>query len=159
MSEQRSVINEARRGKGWHCQRVLWFLMIAVIPAVQGLAGMPSVLPEDIKTVLRLNEEPHQRLQAISFFVAGILLSSFAVKLAWNHLQKDFTGLPRMTFGKAVSFVLLCGSLFVIVLTMISGARELMTPKAWKKDGITYQLQHSSADSTATADGGTSGGQ
>ena len=33
------------------------------------------------------------------------------------------------------------GSLFVLVLTMISGARELMTPGAWKKDGITYVLE------------------
>ena len=30
--------------------------------------------------------------------------------------------------------------LFLLVLTMISGARELMTPGAWKKDGITYTL-------------------
>ncbi len=28
--------------------------------------------------------------------------------------------------------------LCVVVLTMISGARELMTPGAWQKDGFTY---------------------
>src|SRR5204863_9233574 len=32
------------------------------------------------------------------------------------------------------------GLLFVIVLAMISGARELMTPGAWKRDGATYRL-------------------
>jgi hypothetical protein len=34
----------------------------------------------------------------------------------------------------------LWGLLFLLVLTMISGARELMTPGAWKKDGVTYTL-------------------
>ena len=32
------------------------------------------------------------------------------------------------------------GLLFLLVLTMISGARELMTPGAWKKEGLTYTL-------------------
>jgi hypothetical protein len=32
------------------------------------------------------------------------------------------------------------GLLFVLVLTMISGARELMTPGAWEKRGLTYRL-------------------
>jgi hypothetical protein len=36
--------------------------------------------------------------------------------------------------------VLLWGLLFVIVLTMISGARELMTPGAWQKSGFTFKL-------------------
>ena len=30
--------------------------------------------------------------------------------------------------------------LFVLVLTMISGARELMTPGAWEKKGLPYKL-------------------
>ena len=28
----------------------------------------------------------------------------------------------------------------VVVLTMIFGAKELMTPVAWQKDGFTYSL-------------------
>jgi hypothetical protein len=36
--------------------------------------------------------------------------------------------------------VALWGLLFVLVLTMISGARELMTPGAWRKQGLTYTL-------------------
>jgi hypothetical protein len=31
--------------------------------------------------------------------------------------------------------------LFVVVLTMISGARELMTPGAWEKNGLTHKLK------------------
>src|SRR5262249_15945744 len=37
--------------------------------------------------------------------------------------------------------VVLWGLLFVVVLTMISGARELMTPGAWRKQGFTYKLE------------------
>src|SRR5262249_48621361 len=48
--------------------------------------------------------------------------------------------LPRLSYGKALGLVSLWGLLFVLVLTMISGARELMTPGAWKKEGKTYRL-------------------
>ncbi len=63
------------------------------------------------------------------------------VQFLWNSLAKDFPKLlPRMRFSQALAFVLLLGTLFVIVLTMISGARELLTPGAWKKTGWTYTL-------------------
>jgi hypothetical protein len=39
-----------------------------------------------------------------------------------------------------VAAVLLWGFLAIIVLAMISGARELMTPGAWRKQGYTYKL-------------------
>jgi hypothetical protein len=82
-------------------------------------------------------------VQAISFFVACLLLSAWGVKLLWNSLRKDFAALPPITYRRAVSFVLLWGLLFIIVLTMISGARELMTPGAWVKQGWTYRLADS----------------
>jgi len=105
------------------------------------IAGMPSVLSEDIETVLRLNQSPHERFQAISFFLLGLLLSTWAVQGLWNFLARDFTRLPRITFPKALAVVVLWGLCFIVVLTMISGARELMTPGAWKKTGATYSLQ------------------
>ena len=116
-------------------------------------AGMPAPLPEDITTilelrgeprttVLRLREEPRQRLQVISFFLLALLVSSLCVKWLWNGLRREFPRLPRMNFGKAVLLTVAWGLLFCIVLVMISGARELMTPGAWKKEGATYQLNH-----------------
>src|SRR5205823_725556 len=39
----------------------------------------------------------------------------------------------------------LWGLVFVLVLTMISGARELMTPGAWAKQGLTYRLTNQPA--------------
>jgi hypothetical protein len=124
--------------------RALYLLVlvaaILVSPPLPSFAGMPSALREDFETVLRLRESPHQRFQAISFFLVGILVSTLVVKFLWNFVAKDFPRLPKLTFLRAFSVVLLWGLLFVIVLTMISGARELMTPGAWKKDGLTYSV-------------------
>ena len=75
-----------------------------------------------------------------SFFLMGFFLSALGVQKLWNILQRDWTALPRLSYGKALSLVLLWGLLFVLILTMISGARELMTPGAWKNDGVTYRL-------------------
>lgn len=104
------------------------------------MAGMPSPLPDDLPRVLRLTESAEARLSAISFFVAGLLVSAAAVWGLWNFVRRDFPKWPKLSFGKALAFVVLWGLMFVIVLTMISGARELMTPGAWKKNGATYKL-------------------
>jgi hypothetical protein len=102
-------------------------------------AGMPSPLPE-MEETQQLGDSAMLRIETISFFVAGLLLCAATVRFLWNLLQRDFPKLPRLTFAKALAGVLLWGLLFVIVLTMISGARELMTPGAWKKQGFTYRL-------------------
>jgi hypothetical protein len=94
-------------------------------------AGMPSVSLTDLARL---------RLQTISFFLVAFLLCSWLIQLLWNYLRRDFTSLPRLTYGKALGLVTLWGLLFVLVLTMISGARELMTPGAWEKQGATYRL-------------------
>jgi hypothetical protein len=105
-------------------------LVLAALPA-PALAGMPSISLTDVARM---------RVQSISFFLAVLLLSSWLVRLLWNRLQTDFPSLPRLTYGKALGVVTLWGLLFVLVLTMISGARELMTPGAWEKQGLTYRL-------------------
>lgn len=94
-------------------------------------AGMPSFTLTDVAKM---------RLENISFFLVGFLVCAFLIKLLWNYLATDWTFLPRLSYGKALGLVALWGMLFVLVLTMISGARELMTPGAWEKKGVTYQL-------------------
>jgi hypothetical protein len=94
-------------------------------------AGMPSITLTDLAAL---------RLQAISFFLLLLLVSAGFIKFIWNRLARDWTFLPRLSFAKAIGVVILWGFLFVLVLTMISGARELMTPGAWEKDGFTYKL-------------------
>jgi hypothetical protein len=111
-------------------------LLASVIILISGiyhpvLAGMPGVSLSDFGQL---------SLQAISFFAIVFVICGFVVQRLWNGLQSDFPRLPRLSFGKAAGVVTLWGMLFVLVLTMISGARELMTPGAWVKKGSTYRL-------------------
>lgn len=114
------------------------------------LAGMPKALPIDVERFLRVNDTAYERLQAISFFLMTFVLCAVVVKLLWNFVARDFPILPRLSFGKAAAGVFLWGLLFIIVLTMISGARELMTPGAWEPDGVTYKLRDR-ADTTRSS--------
>jgi hypothetical protein len=94
-------------------------------------AGMPMGLLSDVARM---------RFQTISFFLACFLSSAWGVGRIWNSLSRDFPVLPHLTYRKALGLVALWGLLFALILTMISGARELMTPGAWKKQGFTYKL-------------------
>ena len=94
-------------------------------------AGMPS---------FSLSDVAQMRLEVISFFLLLFVLSGFALRWVWNGLARDFPRLPKLTYFRAMGLMMVWGALFVLVLTMISGARELMTPGAWKKDGVTYKL-------------------
>jgi hypothetical protein len=119
------------------------FLVLLLLGQPSGvLAGMPSPLPTNVDHYVAwtVNASILERVQAISFFLLVLLICTTVVKWLWNYLQRDFPKLPRLTFGKALAGVLLWGLLFIIVLTMISGARELMTPGAWQKQGFTYKL-------------------
>lgn len=113
---------------------------IVLLPAA-AYAGMPSITLSDVAKV---------RLENISFFLAGFLLSAWLVKLVWNFLGRDWTFLPRLSYGKALGLMTLWGLLFILVLTMISGARELMTPGAWEKQGSTYRLAKGTHESAVT---------
>ena len=94
-------------------------------------AGMPSVQLSDFAAL---------RMQTLSFCLLVLVLCTLAVRAIWNHLARDFPSLPRLTFKAAGGVVVLWGLVFVLVLTMISGARELMTPGAWERDGLTWRL-------------------
>lgn len=114
-------------------------LIVLFCPAV-ALAGMGAPTLEDIPRLLTLTNMAKLRLDAISFFLVCILGIAWAIQLAWNSLAKDFPKLPRISYLRSLGLMGLWGLLFLLVLTMISGARELMTPGAWKKNGFTYQL-------------------
>lgn len=107
--------------------------VFSVIEA-SAVAGMPAITFTDLAAF---------RLQSASFFCVVLLLSAAIVRWVWNSFANEFPRLPKLTYGKACSLVLLWGLLFIIVLTMISGARELMTPGAWQKQGATYKLRGS----------------
>ena len=94
-------------------------------------AGMPF---------FSLTELAHLRLEVISFFLLVILLVACCVLGLWRALRKDFPHLPALGFRRALAMVTLLGLAFYLVLVMIAGARELMTPGAWTKQGATYHL-------------------
>ena len=64
---------------------------------------------------------------------------------------KTSPGFRTSRFRRAIGLVALWGLLFLLVLTMISGARELMTPGAWKKEGFTYKLKDEADPAKLTA--------
>jgi hypothetical protein len=92
-------------------------------------------------TVITLTDIARTRIDALSFFIFIYLVVSWLVKLLWNHLAKTFNALPRLDYRRALGLVFLSGLMFYVVLTMISGARELLTPGAWEKQGVGYRLR------------------
>jgi hypothetical protein len=92
-------------------------------------------------TVVTLTDMAAARIDALSFFLALYLLIALLVKLLWNHLRGAFTFLPKLDYRRALGLVFVTGLMFYVVLTMISGARELLTPGAWEKQGVGYRLR------------------
>lgn len=124
-------------------------LLVLAVSASDVLAGMPAVLPTGWTSENGpRTQDPgigdlvsHWQFQTLSFFVVCFLLGTKCLQWIWNAARKDFSFLPRLSYGRALSLALLWGCLFVVALTMISGARELMTPGAWRRSGWTYELQ------------------
>ena len=98
----------------------------------QLLGGMPVVTLSDIARL---------RLDSISFFLLLIVVATFVVRWCWNSIAVDFSNLPQLSIGKSFAIVTLWGLVFLLALTMISGARELLTPGAWEKQGLTYKIR------------------
>ncbi|MBX3442424.1 MAG: hypothetical protein KF774_08450 [Planctomyces sp.] len=94
-------------------------------------AGMPSIELSDVAKL---------RLDTLSFFLLGVIISAVCLRGLWNALRRDIPALPRLSFRGALSATVLIGLVLLVVLTMISGARELLTPGAWNKQGLTFAL-------------------
>jgi hypothetical protein len=114
---------------------------LSLMVANAALAGMAAPTLEDVPRVLSLSNMAKLRIDAISFFLVCLLAIAWAIQCVWNSLVKDFPKLPRISYLRSLGLMGLWGLLFLLVLTMISGARELMTPGAWKKSGWTYELR------------------
>jgi hypothetical protein len=109
--------------------------------AVLAIAFLPEVADAGMPAPMRLTDIARMRVEAISFFLFVLLISAWVIQLIWNGLRSSFVRLPRLSYPKALALVFLWGLLFVVVLAMISGARELMTPGAWERQGATYRLK------------------
>jgi hypothetical protein len=82
----------------------------------------------------------------LSFFLILYLLTALIYQWAWNSLVKDFSKLPRIGYRGALGALAVCALFIYVVLTMISGARELMTPGAWARTGVGYRLREPEKD-------------
>lgn len=107
-------------------------LFIWLVAGGEAFAGM---------TVITLTDVARARIDSLSFFILTYLFISWVVKWIWNQLAKSFEILPRLKYLQALGVVFTTGLLFYVVLTMISGARELLTPGAWEKQGAGYRMR------------------
>lgn len=109
----------------------LAFLTALLLPT-EAWAGMPYWTLSDLARF---------RFSSISFFLFGLLLAAVGFRALWNQLRRDVPRLPELGLRSALAAVLLSGLAFDLVLTLISGGRELMTPGAWVKTGTTRHLK------------------
>ena len=120
----------------------LYGVLIALATPAMAFAGMPRM-----STVL--TQSAKLRFEVISFFLVVLVLSVLGFRWLWNGLTHDFPRLPRLSYGRAFGVIVIWGAAFTLVLAMISGARELMTPGAWKPNGPTYTLTDPQSPTTA----------
>jgi hypothetical protein len=113
--------------------RTILALLLVLAAAPTARAGMPAPFV--------LTERAAARFDTLSFFLLVFVLSALAIRFLWNALARDISVLPRLSYLGALAFTFLWGLLFILVLTMISGARELLTPGAWEPNGATYKLK------------------
>lgn len=97
-------------------------------------------------TVYGLRDIYRLRLEEISFFIVLLLVSAFAFKLLWNYAVKGFSFLPRLKYLQSLCLSILFGLLTLLILTMISGIREVLTPGAWRHQGTSYRLNDPSQE-------------
>jgi hypothetical protein len=111
--------------------------LLALLIPLQAHAGMTMPVFTDVA---------HARLEVLSFFLFIYLTSAFVFQRIWNSLAKDFPALPPLRYRGALGALIVCGLFIYVVLTMISGARELMTPGAWARSGIHYKIREPERD-------------
>lgn len=91
-------------------------------------------------TSFSLTEVAAARLDAISFFLLAFALSALLLRWAWNMLARDFAWMPKLGYRQAFAVLVVSGLFVHVALSLIAGARELMTPGAWVRTGATHRL-------------------
>ncbi len=115
-------------------------------PAI-ALAVLGSILPAQAgMTVYGLRDIYRLRFEEVSFFLFLLILCAFVFQLLWNYAIKGFTFLPRLKFRQSACLTLLLGLAMLLILTMISGIREVLTPGAWRRQGTSYRLNDPSQE-------------
>ncbi|MDA0811176.1 MAG: hypothetical protein O3C21_02125 [Verrucomicrobia bacterium] len=108
-------------------------VVAAFVLATSGLAfaGMTSY---------SLNDVYRLRFQELSFFLLLLGACASGFRWLWNGAVKELALVPHLKWRQAFCLSLLLGVVMLLVLTMISGIREVLTPGAWKRQGSSYRL-------------------
>lgn len=117
--------------------RMVWIPVLIGVSELPAQAGM---------TVYGLGDIYRLRLEEISFLLFLLLGCAFFIKLLWNYAFKGFASIPRIKFLQAVAVSILFGLVMLLILTMISGIREVLTPGAWRHQGTSYKLNASAQE-------------
>lgn len=91
-------------------------------------------------TVYTLRDIYRTRFQDLSFFIFLLFACALLFQLTWNYGARGFPAIPKMNYWRALSLSFLFGLAMLLILTMISGIREVLTPGAWRKQGTSYRL-------------------
>jgi hypothetical protein len=116
---------------------VVLLLGMIIGPAFSARAGM---------TVYGLRDVYRLRFEEISFFIVLLLVCALLLKLLWNYAFKEFKSVPKLKYLQSLCASLLFGLVMLIILTMISGIREVLTPGVWRKQGTSYRLNDPSQE-------------
>ena len=96
-------------------------------------AGMPSFYVSDMAKI---------RLESISFGLVVFIVGTEIFRRLWNsQVVPMFGDKFRLSWIGGFLFTGLLSTLMLLILTLISGTREVMTPAAWEKDGLTHKIQ------------------
>jgi hypothetical protein len=113
---------------------------IAVCFAGIALGGLTVPSAQAGMTSYTLNEVVRLRMEDISFFGLLLLLCATGFLLTWNYVARGIPFLPKLNFLRALCLTGVLSLLMLLVLSMISGARELLTPGVWRRQGTGYRL-------------------
>lgn len=91
-------------------------------------------------TSYSLTEVAETRLDSISLFLIAFAFSALILRWAWNLLARDFAWMPHLSYLQALAALVVSGLFVYVALSLIAGARELMTPGAWVRTGSTHRL-------------------
>jgi hypothetical protein len=103
-------------------------------------------------TVYDLTDVARLRLEDISFFAFLLIGAAIAVRFLWNMMAKDFPRFPRLTFSKALCLTGILSLFMLLILVMISGAREILTPGAWHRQSSHYRPNDVGSDTERQQD-------
>lgn len=107
------------------------FVVVFLLAGSECFAGM---------TVYTLRDIYRLRFDQLSFFVFLLLTCALLFQLTWNYAAKGLPSIPKLNFKRALSLSFLLGLAMLLILTMISGIREVLTPGAWRRQGTSYRL-------------------